>query len=338
MNHRVGKGSIANPSESGGDEAARIDDQAVTVVIVTYNSAAVLDGLLSSLLVGLDGIDAQVIVVDNRSSDQSVSIAAAHPVRPTLLLMDRNAGYAGAINAAIATVPPHHNILVLNPDIRVASGAVAALLDRMSDPTVGVAVPRTLSSDGSLSYSLRRMPSVRSAWAEAILGGSLADHLGFGEKIADEAHYQEARTVDWATGAALMISAKARRSVGEWDESYFLYSEEVDYLMRVRSCGLSVTYVPPAQVIHFGGDYRVNPLLSALLTVNRIRFFKRHHGAYSSALFTLGVLFGKAIRGISSGTHRAAFLAGLRSRHFLRTCPYTRNHLPTINAVSSGSP
>lgn len=283
----------------------------MSLIVVTYNSARVLPGLLDSLPEGLSGIrDAETIVVDNASSDGSADIAARHPSRPRVIRMRSNAGYAAGINAAAETLASDRHILILNPDIRLRPGSGLSLLHRLRDPRVGVAVPRMLNEDGSIALSLRREPSVAAAWSEAFLG-RLASLAGMGEIVGDPTIYAQGGPVEWATGAALAVSAQARRVVGHWDESFFLYSEEVDYLRRVRECGLSVIYVPEAEVIHIGGEYRENPMLSALLARNRIEYFRRHHGRVAAVLFQLGIVTGAALRSFLGPGHRAALRAAL---------------------------
>jgi N-acetylglucosaminyl-diphospho-decaprenol L-rhamnosyltransferase len=288
----------------------------LSIIIVTYNSASVLPGLLDSLPAGLEGVKSfEVIVVDNESFDHSVDIALAHAAQPRVIKMGRNAGYAAAINAAAATVHPKANLLILNPDIRLLKGAASLLVDRLTDPTVGAAAPRLLTDDGTTRWSLRREPSTRTVWAEAILGGRFAAHIGAGEMIADPAVYEKAGLIEWATGSILAVAARARSVVGDWDESFFLYMEEVEYLRRVRECGFSVVYVPGAKAIHLEGEYRENARNFALLTANRIRYHRRYHGPLSTALFRLGVLVGEGIRSVCGPpAHRAAVWAALTSR------------------------
>ena len=111
------------------------------------------------------------------------------------------------------------------------------------------------------------------------------------------------------------VAARARSVVGDWDESFFLYMEEVEYLRRVRECGFSVVYVPGAKAIHLEGEYRENARNFALLTANRIRYHRRYHGRLSTALFRLGVLVGEGIRSVCGPpAHRAAVWAALTSR------------------------
>src|SRR5262245_8178473 len=288
----------------------------LSIVIVTYNSAAVLPGLLDSLPAGLEGVEhCETIVVDNNSDDDSVDVALAHPTRPRVIRMGRNAGYAAGINAGAATVDSETDLLILNPDIRLLPGAVGLLLARLRDCSVGVAVPRILAEDGTTRWSLRREPSVSTAWTVAILGGTLAARIGNGEMIGDPAMYDREALVEWATGAILVVAARARAIVGDWDESFFLYMEEVDYLRRVRESGFSVVYVPQAQAVHIEGEYSQNPRLSALLAANRIRYHRRHHGPLSTALYRLSIIVGEGLRAFRGAPgHRAALRAALTSR------------------------
>jgi N-acetylglucosaminyl-diphospho-decaprenol L-rhamnosyltransferase len=287
----------------------------LAIVIVTYNSAAVLPELLNSLPAGLEGIKQfQTIVVDNDSADGSVEIALAHPTRPRVIRTGRNAGYAAAINVGAAAAGPNADLLILNPDIRLKPGSVRLLVDRLKDSSVGVAVPRILAEDGTTRWSLRREPSLISSWTAAVLGGTLAARIGNGEMIGDPAAYDREGLVDWATGAILVVAARARAVVGDWDESFFLYMEEVDYLRRVREHGFSVAYVPQAQAVHLEGEYHQNPRLSALLTANRIRYHQRHHGPLSTALFRLSIIVGEGLRAFRGPPgHKAALLAALTS-------------------------
>ncbi len=288
------------------------DRERVCVVVVTYNSAAVIGGLLDSLPAGLEGVpESEVIVVDNSSPDGSAEVAAAHRLRPRVVQMGRNAGYAAAINAAGAAAGADAHLLVLNPDLRLLPGAARLLLDRVRTGHAGVALPCNFREDGTVDPTIRREPSVLTAWSDSLLGGRLAARLGLGEIVDGAGCYERADRVSWATGSALMVAPRARRAVGDWDESYFLYSEEVDFQRRVREAGLEIVYVPEAHVMHIGGDYRANPRLYALLTSNRIRYFSRYHDPFSTLFFRLGVAAGEALRMLRGPAHRQALVRAL---------------------------
>lgn len=284
----------------------------VVVVIVTFNSASALPALLDSLVGGLEGVDYfEVIVVDNNSRDGSAEIAEAHPVRPTVIRTGRNAGYAAAINIASNKAATASHLLILNPDLRLYPGSVKPLIERGTTSKVGVVVPLNYKEDGSVDPTLRREPSIITAWADAILGGRLAARLGVGEIIGERRHYDQRRPVQWATGSALLVTTEARKAVGAWDESFFLYSEEVEYQRRIREAGFEIVFEPRSKVMHASGGSGAGPRLFALLTANRIRYYRRHHGALQTSIFKLGVIIEHTARLWRGASHRAALVSAL---------------------------
>ena len=289
-----------------------VADAPLAVVVVTYNSRDVLPGLLDSLGAGLSGVGLpQVIVVDNESEDGSADLALRHPAAPRVIRSGRNGGYAAAINIASRVIPPDADLLVLNPDIRLLPAAARRLQHHIRQTGAGIVVPQILHPDGSVRLSIRRDPSLATAWSESLLGGRLSTALGISEIVCERQLYRNGGPIEWATGAAVMISARARRAVGKWDESFFLYSEEVDYMRRARDQGFSIEYVSTAQAAHIGGDYLSSAFLSALMTTNRIRYYGRRHGPAKTALFRLSVAMGEAIRSVRGKAHRASFIAAV---------------------------
>ena len=252
-----------------------------------------------------------MIVVDNDSHDDSVDLARAHPIGARVIATGRNGGYSARINAATATIASSSDLLVLNPDIRLQPGSISRLYAALNSPSVGVAVPQVRGEDGDIAKSIRREPSIATAWSEALLGGTLAARLGLGEIVASSSLYRDGGRIEWATGAILLVTAKARELIGDWDESFFLYSEEVDYLQRTRAAGLDVLYVPSSQAVHIGGDYHSSDFLSALMTTNRLKYYRRHHGALASALFQSGIVVGEAMRLVIGSGRRAVLNAAL---------------------------
>ena len=281
-----------------------------TVVVVTYNSARHLPALFRSLDEGLAGIGPWTLVVaDNASTDATLDLVRTGRPDARVVEMGRNAGYAAAINAGLAVGDPAGPALVLNPDVRLRPGCVAHLLAAFDDPRVGLAVPRLCAADGTTSWSLRRDPSVRAVWAEALLGGNRAARLGLSEMVADPERYARSHDIEWATGAVVALSAACRATVGGWDESFFLYSEEVDYFRRARDTGFTARYVEPAVAEHDAGAYGSDVGLWRILVRNRMRLYARGHGPLRTAAFRAGLAAGELLRAPGSAAHRA----GLRS-------------------------
>jgi GT2 family glycosyltransferase len=297
----------------------------VAVVIVTYNSAGTLGTCLASLPQGLDGVEVtEVVVADNNSHDDTCDIAknaTGLPVR--VVRLGRNAGYAAGINAGIASLESFDHVLVINPDARVRPGAIALLAKAFDDPRVGIAAPRLENPDGSLQPSLRRPPTVTRAWAEALVGGNRAGRWGrLGELITDPARYDVPGPAAWATGGVLMISSAASRALGPWDESFLLYGEETDFALRAGRRGFLTWYEPSSVVEHDGGESGTNPMLWALLTVNRVRVVRRHNGFLAWAGYYAAVVFGEALRAATGRrTAKAALTALLRPSRRLKVLP-----------------
>jgi N-acetylglucosaminyl-diphospho-decaprenol L-rhamnosyltransferase len=284
----------------------------VTVVVVTWNSRALLPELLASLPDACAGLDWQLVVADNDSSDGTPDVLRAQAPSARLIEMGRNAGYSAGINAAIAATGTATPVLVLNPDIRLDPGAVVRLLDAAAAPGVGITVPRLVDETGSTIHSLRREPTVGRALGEALLGGDRAGRIpALGEVITDPDAYRVAATVDWATGAAMLLTPGCLDAVGPWDESFFLYSEETDFALRARDAGFHVRYVPDARATHLGGESHVNSELWTILTLNRIRLYGQRHGRASTAAFSGAVTLNEAIRAAAGRKPSRAALAAL---------------------------
>jgi exopolysaccharide biosynthesis WecB/TagA/CpsF family protein len=268
----------------------------VAVVVVTYNSASDISLLIDDLRIAAHDRPIRLIVVDNRSSDGTTDVIRAHE---DIVLVESggNLGYAGGINAGLPFVGNCDAVLILNPDLTLAPDAVTRLLGALDDERIGVVVPLMLDEDGTTYASLRREPSLARAIGDALLGSKLRERPGFSSEIdARPESYLEAHDVDWATGAALLIRAAVAREVGDWDEEFFLYSEETDYFRRIRESGGRVRFDPSAVVKHRRGGSGMSPSLATLMAVNRVRYVERHHGRPYAALFRAVVVLAEALR------------------------------------------
>jgi GT2 family glycosyltransferase len=301
----------------------------VAALVVTWNSAGVLEGLLSSLRSGFAGVaEWRLTIVDNASADATVAVAErwlrehADEIDGRVLQTGRNAGYAAAINAALALdgrdPRPADTTLILNPDIRLGPHCVSRMLEVLeagARPPSGIVVPRVRDADGRLCRSLRREPSLPRALGEALLGRHAARFSRLGETVGDAAAYQTTTTADWATGAVMLISGACRAACGAWDESFFLYSEETEYALRARDRGFATRLAPAAEATHLGGESKTSGSLWALLTVNRVRLYRRRHAWPATALFWAAVVLRelpRAALGRSPSRSAVAALFGLR--------------------------
>jgi GT2 family glycosyltransferase len=294
------------PQETGQVDHTPVD---CAVLVVTYNSAAYVCDLLDSLPAAAAGLSLRAVVVDNGSTDGTVALVRDRP-DVQCIEAGANLGYAGGINLARRYAGQCAFAFVLNPDLVLEAGAIARLAATLRDPAVGVAVPMILDWAGRLEFTLRREPSLSRAIGDAIFGHRVPHRPGWlSETVRDERAYRNPHSVDWAGGAAAMVSAPCDAAVGPWDERFFLYSEEVDYAARVRGAGFRIEYVPTARIRHHEGGSGSSAALTALMAVNRIRYVaKRGRG---SRVFRAAVALHELLR-VYDPAHRFALRTVLR--------------------------
>ncbi len=294
-------------------------------MIVTYNSADDIPGLFESLADATGDRSVRTVVVDNCSTDGTLETAKACGAS---LVIDsgRNLGYAGGINLgrrAAREAGPTDSFLVLNPDLRLEPGAIDHMLKIIERPDVGAVVPRLTNEQGDTRHSQRREPSIPRAFGEAVFGARLAGRPSWlSEEVREGWAYEQSIPVDWATGAAILVSSEVDEIVGDWDETFFMYSEEVDYARRIRSSGFSIMYAPGAVASHSEGGSGQSPELTALLALNRIRAYANTHGRFSVAVYRLIVVGWELLRFRQPGRLYAARVAlGVASPPSFRDAP-----------------
>lgn len=308
------------------------EDSRLGVVVVTWNAEVDIPGLVESLLNSrVDGARLSVVVVDNDSHDDTVGMVRALAPSFDVVQLGYNGGYAAGANAGIAHLGDCDAYFVLNPDLLLGDDAIQALWQEMCTSGAGITVPRLTDGHGGLRFSLRREPTIARAWGEAILGGHRSGlYPRWGEIIVDPAQYREPRNADWATGAAMFVSRECARAVGDWDETFFLYSEEIDFALRARDLGFVLRYTPAAMALHAEGEVKQSPALYSRLTVNRVKLYSSRHGSVASGLFAAGIALGLALR-MGRRTHRAGLLA-LLGRPGIAQAPTTPS--PTSDHAS----
>ncbi|MBV1779212.1 WecB/TagA/CpsF family glycosyltransferase [Paeniglutamicibacter sp. ABSL32-1] len=284
----------------------RHDSADVTVLVVTYNNEDTIDDLMLSLRREALTLALRVVVADNGSVDGTLERLQAHP-DVIAVSTESNLGYAGGINAVRFLAGDCSAVLVLNPDLTVGTGAIAAMLERLVISGAGIVVPRLLQGDGKTYPSLRREPSLGRALGDALLGERLPQRpVWTSEMEFNPECYAHPHQVDWATGAALLIDAGLDRRLGVWDEQFFLYSEETDYFRRARESGATIWYEPEAVMTHHMGGSGASVALNALMAANRVRYVRKHRSARYASAFKSVVVLHEALRSARPG-HRGIF-------------------------------
>jgi N-acetylglucosaminyl-diphospho-decaprenol L-rhamnosyltransferase len=244
----------------------------VSVVIVTYNSAQVIAECLDSLTGPLtaDGTPAfthEIIVVDNQSTDDTVVLVRARFPHVRVILNPENAGFSRAVNLA-AGEARGRTLLLLNPDAMIEPQVVDGLAARLlGDPSIGVISP-VLENEGE-EVRIIAAGHAPTIWRMFLHQTGLS-RLG-GRFPALEGHYLFAsnfagrpRDVDWTSGGCLMARTDLWRELAGLTDRWFMYAEDVEFCLRVRSSGARVVVDPTLHATHaMGGsssnvDGRVN--------------------------------------------------------------------------------
>jgi hypothetical protein len=268
----------------------------LSVSIVSWNTRDLLQRCLESVYGTIAGLEFEVLVVDNGSTDGSPEMVRCEYPRATLLANDANVGFARANNQAIRASSGRH-VLLLNSDA-VLLGHAAELMVRFLDahPEVGAVGGMLLNPDGSFQSSYADFPELLGE--TLLLTGLSRWLLPATYPSYPEARSRETRPVDWVGGALLAARRQTLDDVGLLDEGYFMYSEEVDWCYRMKERGWAIYYLPEVRAIHWlGASYgRVPARRRAQLYHSKCRFLRKHRGWLQAAAYGLLVRAVSAVK------------------------------------------
>ena len=259
------------------------------IVTVSYNVRELLRQCLASVQESLAGApeSAEVVVVDNASSDGSAEMVRREFPWVRLLANERNAGFAAANNLGLRALGfpgdggPRYALL-LNPDTVVRGAALAELVAFMEcTPAAGACGPRLVYGDGSFQHSAFRFPTVTMAFLDFFVPHHrLLDSRLNGRYPRRLYERGLPFAVDHPLGAALMVRSEAAAQVGLLDEQFFMYCEEIDWCRRLKAQGWGIYCVPQAEIVHLGGQstqqFRADMFIA--LWRSRYQLFAKHNG------------------------------------------------------------
>ena len=257
----------------------------VDVVVVNYRSAALI-GRAIAVARELAGADAGVIVVDNSPGDGAAEAVHAAAPAAAIIRNARNRGYAAAVNQAVAASAAEV-LLLINPDVQEVAGSMADVATAFADPRVAAVVPRLVNPDGTLQPSCIRAPRPFDMISEDV---ALTQRFpGWRRprryRMLDWDH-ADARPVDAATGACLFLRRSALADVGPFDERFFVYYEETDWLIRAKRRGWRTVFLPAVRATHVsaGSSPGARARPSLLLLESQHRYARKHFGLVTAAL------------------------------------------------------
>ena len=225
---------------------------AVSVAVVSWNTRELLLRCLDSLAADAAAGLAEVIVVDNGSSDGSADAARAHAPWAEVIEPPKNLGFGRAVNL-VAGRTDSQWLAIANADVAPQENALEALLAGGVDPAVGAVAPRLVLPDGSTQHSVGPLPTIPLALAFNLGLYRLSPRLA--DRLCLEGHWnpRRGREVPWAIGAFLLVRRTAFDAVGGFDERQWMYAEDLDLGWRLHSAGWATRYEPEATVLHASG-------------------------------------------------------------------------------------
>ena len=254
----------------------------LSIVIVSYNVCSYLEKCLDSVEKALAGIDSEVFVVDNASTDNTMAVLPERYPWVRFIANDENLGFARANNIAIRQAQGEY-VLLLNPDTTVAEHTLREAVAFMDEhQQAGGAGVMMHNEDGTLAPESRR--AIPTPWVSAL------KMLGFTKRYyMSHLPWDEPCRIEVISGAFCLLRKSALDKIGLLDEDFFMYGEDIDLSYRLLKGGYENWYLP-LPITHFKGkstrktDYRyVHVFYKAMLI-----FFRKHY-SHLSIFYTLPV-------------------------------------------------
>jgi GT2 family glycosyltransferase len=299
-----------------------------SVIVVSWNTRDFLHTCLQSILEDLQqasrAVTAEIIVVDNASTDGSAAMVQHSFPQARLIQNTGNAGFAAANNQATAEARGRIFFL-LNPDAYLRPGALAGLARFMDQhPAAAVVGPQVRNPDGTWQAAAFRFPTLWDLFCEAVFLSVLWPHSPlFARKELGGFDRTYARPVDWVQGCALAVRREVWQAVGPFDEGYWMYVEELDWCRRARAMGYQAFFTPDAEVVHYGrrAVARARAAVLPLGFRSHFRYYRKFDGPATEAAVRLITILQMGLRAalstamvvLSRGTERARWRENLRA-------------------------
>lgn len=246
----------------------------LSIIILSYNTQKILINCLKSIYAAKVSLEFEVIVVDNASRDDSVSVVSRSFPKVILVKNKENIGFGKGNNQGFNKSRGKY-VLFLNSDTVVKGQALEILVSYLeSHPNIQAVGPRLLNSDQTVQPSVGFFPSL---WV--IFNMLFLEHFGGGNMVRTSfSHEKEA---DWLMGAALLVRRKAFEKINGFDERIFMYYDEVEFCYRLKKEGYKVVYLPRAEIVHLwqksSATGREGPILANYSGL--IYFYQKHKSA-----------------------------------------------------------
>ncbi|UCE98821.1 MAG: glycosyltransferase family 2 protein [Planctomycetota bacterium] len=304
----------------------------VSIVIVSWNTCDILRDCLESVYLETKGVQSEVIVIDNGSSDGSAEMIKKEFSAVNLIVNEENRGFAAANNQGMAIAQGRY-VLLLNSDTIVLNNVISKTISFADNhPEAAVVGCRVMNPDKSLQPTCFMFPSILNMLLSAsYLYKLFPKSKFFGREQMTWWDRSDIREVDVVTGCFMLVRQEAIKQVGTMDEQFFMYADETDWCYRFRQAGWKVLFTPDAEIIHLGGasskSLRAEMILQTRASI--LLFFQKHRSTFSYRLACLAFSMHALIR-IPYWLLRAIFEVKNRESHWIRVKTYTSGILKPL--------
>lgn len=295
----------------------------LSVVIVNYNVRHFLWQCLDAVKRASAGLDVDVFVVDNASTDGSIEYVSAAFPNVHYISNTENVGFARANNQAIRQATGDL-LLLLNPDTIVAEETLAECICFMENhPRAGALGIHMINRDGSYARESRRgLPTPATAFYKVIgLCSLFPTHPRYGRYYMGHLSKEESGQIEIISGAFMMLRQQALDEVGLLDEGYFMYGEDIDLSYRISSHGWECWYTP-SLMLHYKGESSKSTSLRYIHSFyNAMLIFFRKHFARRYWFSWIVVELAVVVMGVMAfvRNHLRSLMSRLRHRFFPQT-------------------
>lgn len=249
------------------------------IVIISYNNKVLVENCINSAHKTSKNLIQDIIVVDNFSQDGTCEYISRKFPHVKLICLDKNYGYSFAVNRGVEKCTSEF-VIISNSDVIFTENSIEILLQKLQKgKNTAVCFPRQIFPDGSYQYSYGDLPSILAGLKDIFLINSFENffrELIFNKFGIDFPKYR----FGYADGAILAVKRHIFNQIGGFDESFFFYSEDADFSLRVRKNGYKIKFCPKSRIIHLrGGSSDPNKFsyeTTKKLALSKLTLAKKH--------------------------------------------------------------
>lgn len=252
----------------------------LSIIVVNWNTRELTRACLDSVFSNIGDLEAEVILIDNASTDGSADLVEEEFPQVRLLRNNTNRGFAAANNQGFELAQGRY-ILMLNSDTLVHGRVLQSSVEYLdSRPSVGAMGCRVLNGDGSVQLTCHQFPSLLNQFLMAAGLWKLKRPRWFGRYLMTDWQRDSERHVDVITGCYLMFRRELLTEVGTLDENFFFFGEETDWCRRVSQAGWELRFAPVGEITHYGSASakKLNHRRDLLLTASKVRLHRKYGG------------------------------------------------------------